>query len=201
MAFKDPQKAKEYSKQWYEQNRERLTKHNKDYHRIKYDTDLEYKERRRLSAIAFIERHPDKRLLASSKATARKKGYEHTIDEKDIYIPTHCPYLGVELTNIQNSFKVPTNISIDRKDSSKGYIPDNVQVISYLANRMKQDATEEQLIAFALGILNVHKDKISSADRTYLDALIAHAELEQIGDSAKWVQSDLFQVRQSTESN
>lgn len=179
MAFKDPQKAKEYQKQWYEKNRERLTKYNKEHHRVKYSSDISYKERRRLSTIEFIKRNPKQRLLSSSKSTAKKKGYLHTMSVDDITIPTHCPYLGVELTNIQNSFKVPTNISIDRIDSSKGYIPGNVQVISNLANRMKQEATEKQLIDFALGILNVHKNKITQENRIYLNAVIAHEELKQ----------------------
>jgi len=35
----------------------------------------------------------------------------------------------------------------------------------------------------------------------YLDVLIANAELKQVGDTSQWVQGDLFQVRQSEESN
>lgn len=126
----------------------------KEYHRFKYDSDIEYRTRRRENNIRYLERNPKQRLLASSKLTAKKKGYEHTITIDDIFIPEFCKYLNVPLTNIQNSFKVPTNISIDRIDSTKGYIPGNIQVISYLANRMKQEATQEQLIQFAKGILN-----------------------------------------------
>ncbi len=198
MAFKDPAKAKEYARIYYLKNRERLTKYNKEHHRIKYDSSVDYKERRRRTHIAFIERNPKRRLLSSSKATARNKGYEYNITEDDLNIPTLCPYLGVVLTNEQNSFKVQTNISIDRIDSTQGYIKGNVQVISYLANKMKQDATEEQLISFALGILNVHKQKITSDQFDYLNVLITHAELNQpLQQVTLPVQGDLFKDQQS----
>ena len=178
MAFKDPERAKEYAKEYYEKNREKLTQKNAEYHRIKYDSDTPYKERRRRSAILYVERHPEQRLLASSKQSARKRNHEYSITIDDIHIPTYCPYLNVELTNTQNSFKVPTNISIDRIDSTKGYIKGNIQVISYLANKMKQDATDEQLLSFALGILQVHKNKITSEHIEYLNTLLTHEEKE-----------------------
>lgn len=60
-----------------------------------------------------------------------------------------CPYLGIKLT--LNSYgkikKDPiTSASVDRIDSSKGYVKGNVQWISRSVNFMKSDMTENELL-------------------------------------------------------
>jgi hypothetical protein len=39
--------------------------------------------------------------------------------------------------------------SLDRVDLSKGYIPGNIQVMSSKANKMKNDASPDELLSFA----------------------------------------------------
>lgn len=105
----------------------------------------------------YIQNNPKKRLLWTARMRAKRDNIEFSLLEDHIIIPEFCPYLGIKLTNIQGKGrKIYTNISIDRIDSSKGYTPDNIQIISNLANRMKADATEEQLITFAEGVLKLH---------------------------------------------
>lgn len=99
---------------------------------------------------------PEQSLCRISRATAKKKGLENNLTEEDIIIPEVCPYLGTKITHTQGKGIVWTNASIDRIDSSKGYIKGNIQIISRKANSMKQDATEEQLVAFAKGVLKTH---------------------------------------------
>lgn len=106
---------------------------------------------------AFNVRNPELYLWRSAKGRARKSNLEFTISTEDISIPSHCPLLGVELTHIFGMGRVDTNISIDRIDNSKGYIKENIQIVSDLANRMKQNATREQLIAFAKRILQMYE--------------------------------------------
>jgi hypothetical protein len=96
------------------------------------------------------------RLLHSCKNNAKKQNIEFALKVEDIVIPKTCMYLGIELTNISGEGRVQSNASIDRIDSTKGYIKDNIQVISDLANKMKQNATPEQLVTFAKNILRLH---------------------------------------------
>lgn len=74
------------------------------------------------------------------------KGLEFTITPKDIEIPSHCPVFGCKLQRGSGSGgAVATSPSIDRIDSSKGYVPGNVRVISKRANTLKNNATLPEL--------------------------------------------------------
>ena len=68
---------------------------------------------------------------------------------------THCPYFQWTLTHASN--KARTLASLDRIDSAKGYTKDNVQIVSYLANMMKSNATAQELTLFAAGVLRFHQ--------------------------------------------
>lgn len=94
-----------------------------------------------------------KKILAKCKERATKDNIEFNIDLSDINIPTHCPYLNIELTHELGQGQLPTNSSIDRIDPTRGYVKGNIQIISRLANTMKSNATQEQLKTFATNIL------------------------------------------------
>jgi len=134
------QLKKEYAKEYYIKNKDKLKTYTKEYR---------YKQK---------ETKPIRNMLKNARYSAKQRNIEFDLQLEDITIPTHCIYLGIELTNIVGKGKIDTNASLDRIDSTKGYIKGNVQVISYLANRMKSNATREQLISFAKGILNVESD-------------------------------------------
>ena len=94
-------------------------------------------------------------LWYQAKQRAREKGREFTITPDDIIIPSHCPYIGTELHPSANkkSHRWCNIISLDRIDNTRGYTPDNVEVISLLANNMKAGATPTELLSFARHIL------------------------------------------------
>ena len=84
--------------------------------------------------------------LTVIKHRAKKKGIEFTITEDDIHIPTHCPILGIELRRSPRGF-ADASPALDRIYNTKGYVPGNVHVISTRANRLKSDASIEELRA------------------------------------------------------
>jgi len=77
----------------------------------------------------------------------RKKAsnYKHewNIEFNDLSFPTHCPILGIEL-NYSASYRSDDSPSFDRIDSSKGYVKGNVAIMSWRANRIKNDGTAEE---------------------------------------------------------
>jgi len=62
--------------------------------------------------------------------------------------PKVCPILGLELDWGMNGLN-NNSPSLDRIDPTKGYIPGNVMMMSQLANKMKSNATTEQLNQFS----------------------------------------------------
>jgi hypothetical protein len=130
-----------------------------------------YNRRNRLVEIApgdsipydayYTSKNVEKHLLAQAKARSKKAGIEFNITLEDVVIPDLCPYLMTPMTCIYGKGRKQTNASIDRIDSSKGYIKGNVQVISLLANMMKTNATEEQLVAFAVGVMGRHSEAVA----------------------------------------
>jgi len=102
---------------------------------------------------------PNKVLWDTSRANAKHVGMVHTITPDDIPLPTHCALLGMELTYTPGTdgrgHRDLNRASIDRIDNSLGYIPGNVQVISWQANRLKGTLTSKQLIYLAKAILKM----------------------------------------------
>ena len=91
-----------------------------------------------------------------AKARSKKEGWYFNLEVSDIIIPAQCPYLNIPLTYTIGEGIVFSNSSLDRIDSTKGYVKGNIQVISHLANQIKSNATLEQLLTFAKNALCLH---------------------------------------------
>jgi hypothetical protein len=102
------------------------------------------------------KKDPQYLLWYRAKSNAKDRKYDFNLDTDDIIIPEFCPYLNVPLETDFKKRDEPFYYSIDRIDSSKGYVKGNVQVISKMANTMKLNADIEQLITFAENILKLH---------------------------------------------
>ena len=64
-----------------------------------------------------------------------------------------CAISGIEMTYLAGSGRTLTNISIDRIDSSRGYLRGNVQLVCDIVNRMKSNMTQEELLFWCEKIL------------------------------------------------
>jgi hypothetical protein len=81
-----------------------------------------------------------------------KDSLEFTIYLKSI-APEVCPVFGVPLTTGKRVLH-DWSPSVDKIDKKKGYVRGNIQIISYLANAMKRDASPERLNQFAKWVLS-----------------------------------------------
>lgn len=77
------------------------------------------------------------------KANAVRSGKEWSVDFGELVFPEYCPILGIKLDYFSEKMK-EDSVSFDRIDSSKGYISGNVLVVSWRANRIKNDGTAEE---------------------------------------------------------
>ncbi|WFE74255.1 hypothetical protein [Roseinatronobacter sp. S2] len=88
-----------------------------------------------------------RRFLMHRRFGAAKAAKVHEVDTfvpADIAWPDRCPILGLKF---DYSFKENHDAtpSPDRIDSRRGYVRDNVLVVSWLANRLKRNATPWEL--------------------------------------------------------
>lgn len=97
---------------------------------------------------AYDRANPERLMVRNARRRALAKGVLFQLSPEDIMIPERCPLLGCLLEQGDRD-NAPT---LDRIDPSKGYVANNVWVISMKANRIKNNATVEELeqLVFAL---------------------------------------------------
>lgn len=88
-------------------------------------------------------------LVNRAKHRALVKGLEFDITHEDVSLPTTCPILKIPIRVVRGQGRRQDGPSLDRMDSTKGYVKGNVWIISDLANRMKQEASVSQILAFS----------------------------------------------------
>lgn len=168
LSEEDKVKIKEYTKRWRDNNKEKIKNDSKvryaaikaakppkvpkiprTYKDFSEDEKIEIKERN-------VKRNKENMplyLWRNAKTRSGKKNLDFDIEVSDIIVPEFCPILGLRL-EVNRGIK-DNSISLDRIDSSKGYIKGNILVMSYLANAMKRTADFETLQKFALWVLSL----------------------------------------------
>ena len=107
----------------------------------------EYSKRASEKRKIYRSRNVNTTLLSGAKSRANRKGLEFNLEIDDIIIPEKCPVFGVPLERAEGGCPDDNSPTLDRLDSSKGYVKGNVQVISWKANRLKSNGTLEDFRA------------------------------------------------------
>lgn len=98
------------------------------------ESDRKYKEKRALNEI----------LVKTAKQRAKSKNIDFNLEIKDVVIPVYCPILGIKLNQVKKGSRQHTSPSLDRIDNKKGYTKDNIKVISWEANTIKNHGTADE---------------------------------------------------------
>ncbi len=158
-----------YTRKWREKNADKVLDYSKSYYAQHQQRIAEYRKRRREEdevAAKLKEkakeryfRHksemirktrewrlqcPAEYILSSISAKAKRERLDFNLEVSDIVIPEFCPVFGIRLVPLGGK-RTDATPSIDRVDNTKGYVKGNVWIISWRANRLKCDATVEEL--------------------------------------------------------
>lgn len=131
---------KEYVKKWRSENKERIKELSKQWR----------------------NKNPEKVLWFNARRRAKKKGIEFSIEPSDIIIPDFCPVLGIKLNKFCGRGKEKNDSpSIDRIVPNKGYTKDNIRVISWRANTLKNNASFEEMKCVYEDLKRLKADDVS----------------------------------------
>lgn len=101
--------------------------------------------------------HPEVALVDYARNRAKQSGLPFNITSKDISIPDFCPVLGIPLVKGDGVLH-DSSPTLDRLNPELGYVKGNVVVISYKANRIKNNGDLKDLKAVAEWMESVQKE-------------------------------------------
>lgn len=88
------------------------------------------------------------RALVSIRGRALKNDLHFNLTVEDLAVPEVCPVLGIPLKQWgENTGLQMDSPTVDRLNPKGGYTKDNIRVISWRANKIKSDATVEEIKA------------------------------------------------------
>ena len=119
--------------------------------RKRLESNREYKKKYRATLNSWIVE-----TLTEIRRRASDARYESDIDKDYLVglLVEKCPVFGFPLLYRRDTKGHPNLASVDRIDSSRGYLKGNVQILSFKANMIKSDAAKDELISFAKWVLN-----------------------------------------------
>ncbi len=102
--------------------------------------------------------------LLGAKDRAKTQGLEFNITlEYLLYLWNYqkgkCALSDLNMTYELKVRRVPTNVSIDKIDHTKGYTMDNIQLVCMACNQIKNDLSNEDMYKFCKAIVNKYENK------------------------------------------
>lgn len=82
------------------------------------------------------------------KANAIRCGVEFSVSFGELDWPKYCPVLGLEIDYFSEK-RGECSPSFDKVDPEKGYVSGNVKIISWRANRIKNDGSADEHLKIA----------------------------------------------------
>jgi len=150
---KNKKRRKVKNDQWRKDNKKLISDNSKTYYDNNKDIKSNYYQKNkeklnekninriRSNIILYLQRQAIKR--------AKQRGipYEDNfLVNKFKEIPQECEVLHIPIrSNVGQGGQSPSSPSVDRIDSMKGYLTDNVRIISHRANLLKNNATFEEI--------------------------------------------------------
>lgn len=164
MDWTDPEARRRYYHDWNAANREKRREQHIIWRKNNPEKVEGYQKTTRKKRVAngkakeathrWEEKNRENVLFRSCKQRAKVHNLPFNIDKSDIVIPDICPLLNIPINRVRNysGCMQPSSPSVDRIDNKKGYVKGNIRVISWQANRMKHNATKNELLTFAENI-------------------------------------------------
>jgi len=88
---------------------------------------------------------PARSYCLAAKGRARRLGVAFDLTPEDIVFPDKCPVLGIPVFFTSEGKRNDNTPSLDRIIPELGYTKNNVEMISWRANRLKNDAKLHEL--------------------------------------------------------
>ena len=114
------------------------------YQKIRAQYRINNRKNLAVKAQKIRRNNPARALLLAAKRRSKMKNLEFNLNFEDIEIPEFCPVFNIPLY-ISDGGKTDNSPSLERIDNDKGYTKTNTIVVSWKANRMKNNSSIDDL--------------------------------------------------------
>jgi DNA-binding CsgD family transcriptional regulator len=138
---------------------------------VRYEGSEKRKEDKRRSTQKSRKKFDMLGAIQRAKARAKEKGFPFSLHPEDIRVPELCPVLGIKMTRYTGrGGPMDDSPTLDRIVNELGYVSGNVRVISNKANRIKTNATCEEvaLVLADMRVLFGRSDGLEGDDALWL---------------------------------